>query len=101
MMSNQSLPFSTAFRTVQCGACGTKQTADQVMARGGCVECGEMLCMFCGCTEFNPCLQGCAWAAPFICSADLHCVIKEVIQTFGGEAGRETARVLQARAMAL
>jgi hypothetical protein len=91
----------STFESVICSACGTEQTTDQVVGNNGCIECNEPLCLFCGCTEFNPCPEGCSWVLPFICSADLHCVLKEIILTFGGDAGRETAGVLRARAIGL
>lgn len=88
------------FRSVKCAACFTEQTAEQLVSNDGCIGCGEMLCMFCGCTEFNPCPDGCGWVLPFICSAELHSVIQAVAQVFGPDAGRSVAGVINVRALA-
>lgn len=38
--------------------------------RTGTAEDLEQVCMFCGCTDEDPCPGGCSWAAPNVCS---HC----------------------------
>lgn len=33
-----------------------------------CLDCGEMICVFCGCTENAACEGGCYWVRPGVCS---------------------------------
>lgn len=33
-----------------------------------CTNCGENICLICGCTDSEPCIYGCEWSRPGICS---------------------------------
>ena len=35
---------------------------------GKCAACGEEVCLICGCTSAEPCLEGCSWARRGVCS---------------------------------
>ncbi len=39
------------------------------VVEGKCATCGEEICIVCGCTDSEPCLDGCFWARPNVCSA--------------------------------
>jgi hypothetical protein len=41
---------------------------DGAVADGKCPECGEKICIVCGCTESAACPGGCFWTRPGICS---------------------------------
>ena len=36
---------------------------------GTCSNCGEEICIVCGCTDSAACLEGCEWSRPNVCSS--------------------------------
>lgn len=61
-MSNQDL--------VNCRNCGHISAVDPSNSR--CLDCGEMVCLHCGCTNDTACNdggQGCYWVRAGLCSA--------------------------------
>ncbi len=53
--------------TVFCLNC---QEITAIVADEGyrCADCGEQLCVECGCTESESCAGGCDWAEPGLCT---------------------------------
>ncbi len=39
-----------------------------VIVDGRCADCGEEICIICGCTESRACPEGCYWSRPNVCS---------------------------------
>lgn len=55
---------------IQCATCLLVILKADLRA-GGCVcpECGDGVCLTCGCTDSVACEEGCRWAAPGECSS--------------------------------
>jgi len=50
--------------------CQNCQEVVVVIEEGGltCADCGELICVKCGCTESEPCAEGCGWAKNGVCT---------------------------------
>ncbi len=58
---------------------GTVEEIRSVL-RTGTVEDLEQVCMFCGCTDIDPCHGGCSWVAPNVCSRCANIVREALVQ---------------------
>jgi hypothetical protein len=56
--------------SVQCATCLLVHSKSDLKGDGCvCGECGDMICLTCGCTDSLACDEGCAWVGPGQCSS--------------------------------
>lgn len=48
--------------------CQNCQRICRVIGDFECENCGEMVCLYCGCTDSEPCAEVCEWARDGVCS---------------------------------
>lgn len=55
--------------SIQCATCLLVVAKECLKAAGYyCRECGDMICVRCGCTNNVACDEGCEWIEPGVCS---------------------------------
>jgi hypothetical protein len=70
MDSSERMPISDLpDGFVQCAGCLFVHAKDALKRNGFvCGDCGDMVCVVCGCTDSAACDEGCWWVAPGECS---------------------------------
>ena len=55
---------------IQCSSCLVVHSKEELKAAGFvCGECGDMVCVTCGCTDSSACGEDCTWDEPGKCSS--------------------------------